>query len=140
MVRDSEAVIKGGRIYKLYVKSCPCIFYIGSTERTLKDRLHGYYSGGNRKLRVIRHLEFFPQNEWVIEPIERSRCTTRKRLRAREEHWRKLLAPPLNKNRAYATAAETKEMDRIWHRDHPASSRRACAKFRLKNKKFKIIL
>jgi len=140
MVRNTDAIIKGGRIYKLYAKSCPCIFYVGSTERTLKDRLHGYYSGGNRNLRVIRHLEFFPQTEWIMESLERSRCKTRKRLRAREEHWRKKLAPPLNKNRAFATAEDRRETDRKWHREHPESARKAMMKYRAKKRNFKIIL
>lgn len=90
-------------IYKLFSKNCTS-FYIGSTEKTLKQRLAKHLNKShetpNRKVyKCILETGGFKQ--WEMEAIETIETTDIVERRMREQYWINELKPDLNSVLAY---------------------------------------
>jgi hypothetical protein len=97
-------VYNHGKIYKLIKIGEPeKALYVGSTIQTLKARYRTHEYKASDRVPVL--IEDYP-------------CDNRDQLRMREEAVRKLLKPPLNKIKCFATSEDKRECKRNFHIKH----------------------
>lgn len=99
-----------GRIYRITYQNDNTLFYIGSTEKKLSDRLSAHKSASNRgKTPFYQFMKDKGKDNFSIDCIEDNIPTTE--LITRENYWISELKPSLNKNTNLCITE--KERDRL---------------------------
>jgi group I intron endonuclease len=99
-----------GRIYRITYQNDNTLFYIGSTEKKLSDRLSTHKSASNRgKTPFYQFMKEKGKDNFAIECIEDNIPTIE--LITRENYWISQLKPSLNKNTNLCITE--KERDRL---------------------------
>lgn len=86
-----------GRIYKLFNSLDKAHFYVGSTIKSINDRLSAHKSASNNtNTPVYKYMNEIGKENFAIELVEDN--IPNDNLIIRENHWINELKPPLNKN------------------------------------------
>jgi len=109
-----------GKIYKLKCKGGH--YYIGSTIRTLSDRLYSHKQCAKKDIsKVYTHLRSIGTDNVTIALVESYPCSSAKQLRKREDEYiQDALHDPfcLNDHRAYMTADETAQQQKEYYKEN----------------------
>ena len=100
-----------GRIYKLYEKLNPSMFYIGSTTKDLNKRLMDHKSCSNKgNTPLYKYIREKGKNSFSIELVEDDIIV--KNLIIREDYWINELKPTLNKNIFLCRSEKQRDKDK----------------------------
>ena len=89
-----------GKIYKIYIKGIEEVCYIGSTTRTLDERLyfHRHSAKTSEQTKCGSTALFEDGNEVEIALVEDFPCTSKLELETRERYWIEQFPDCVNKN------------------------------------------
>lgn len=134
----AKAVPRVGRIYKIYHRDDPSVFYIGSTTDTLTKRLSCHKSHSKKYPSKKRRLfEYFRQHNYQnfsIVEVKQIPFTTMRALRYEEDVAIQQLKPALNKNRACLSDDEKEIYHKNYHQTHKNEYKQLFTKWYLANK------
>lgn len=128
-----------GKIYKL-VNSVDDMIYIGSTCRSLEERLNKHINTSNIKNYLIyTHLNKIGWDKVTIILLENIKCDNKKQLLEKERYWCDKLNPQLNLRKAIILHDEKQnynnERYKKWYIKNNIKINCSCGKFYIKNKK-----
>lgn len=119
--KDEDEVIYG-RIYKIYKIDEPEKFYIGSTIKTLAERLSDHQ---NKSKNLDDNRIFYKAvregdgwDNFQIELIQDYLCFNRDELRMKEDEYIRELKPCYNEMRAYLSEEERKDFQKEYQEKH----------------------
>jgi len=119
-----DSKYENGKIYRI---SCLDTgkYYIGSTIRTIEERLykhkHSYKYYLNGKYHYVSSFDVLENNNYVIELVEEYSCNNKRELNQRESIYiKKCIDDELcvNKRRAFITDEERKEYDKKYGKEY----------------------
>ena len=99
-----------GKIYKLHSNNLPDILYIGSTVKTLNERLSIHVCNAKRFNYASRQI--IEAGDYHMDELEAFPCTSNLELWKREQHWMDKHVC-CNQRRAFQTEEQRKEQIRV---------------------------